>query len=337
MSSQNPYVLGIGGKLDPLTDIRNMGIITAGDVYWVSSVSDSRHRTRTNLLGQKIVKTSLQSAIDSTRDDQNDYILVVPSDANAVFGAGTAIDLNKDRVHVLGLGYNKAKRSYTATFRSSMGTVPDTEVLAVTGDGCEWAGLRVLGTLGTNAGGTMTNGVAFISAHDFWAHDAVFEDSTNAWGTPPVLRGAGTAANDARFDEVSFAISGTGNVESAGNAGLVTLGDGNKRWQFNDCSFSLPAGSVTETMVFAGTGVKEVTHFKRCTFRLSNGTAFAVTSAVRGSVTANNPIIMDNCSYVSFTQAGTDPNVFKTPVQGGTRAVAYDQGLSVGTAMLVAA
>ena len=134
LRSYEPF-LANGGKIDPLTDIRNMGIVTAGDVYWVSSVSDSDHTARTDKMGRQVVKTSIQQAVDATVNDQNDYILVVPSDANAVFGLGTAVDLNKDRVHLLGLGYNKAKNSYSVTVRDNFGTTPDTEVINVTGDG----------------------------------------------------------------------------------------------------------------------------------------------------------------------------------------------------------
>lgn len=331
--------LANGGKIDPLTDIRNMGIVTAGDVYWVSSASDSDHTARTDAMGRQVVKTSLQQAIDATVSDQNDYILVVPSDSNAVFSVGTAVDLNKDRVHLLALGYNKAKNSYSVTVRGDYGTLPDSEVLAVTGDGCEVGGLRFLGTLGTNDGGTMTNGVAYIAGHDFWAHDSVFEDSTNIWGTPPVVRGGGTLAHDARFDDCNFRVSGTGNVESAGNAALVFGGAGNKRWIFNDCRFTLPAGSTTETFFTPGTGAKERTEFNRCYFGAVNGTAFAITSAVRGSVTANNPVLMNNCTALSVTAFGTDTSVFASPQQAGTSGAGFhNPGIyAVGTGLTVVA
>lgn len=333
LRSHEPY-LAFGGKIDPLTDIRNMGIVTAGDVYWVSSASDSDHTARVDALGRKVVKTSIQAAVDSAVNDQNDYVLVVPSDANAVFGLGTALDVNKDRLHLLALGYNKAKRSYSVTVRDNFGTTPDTEVLNVAGDGVEIGGLRFLGTLGTNAGGTRSNGVAYIQGHDFWAHDSSFEDSTASWGTPPVVGGAGTAAHDARFDDCAFAVTGAA-VEAAANAPVVFGGHGNKRWEFNYCKFSINAGSSTETLFSPGTGAKEYTEFNNCKFNLINGTAFAVTSAIRGSVTANNPVRLNYCTLVSFVQAGTDPNVFKAPVASGTSTAIRDYGIAVGTAALI--
>ena len=335
--SKDPFRNFSTYKIDPLSEIRNAGIVTNGDVYWVSKVTDTRHTHRTDDLGQGVVKTSIQAGIDATRDDQNDVVFVIPGDGGTAWSAGTAVDLNKDRVKLVGAGYNDAKSSYSITVQDSMGTTPDTEVLAVTGDADKVAGLRFVGTLGTNAGGTMSNGIAFISGHDFWAEHSVFESSMNVWGTPSVVRGDGTGAHDARFDDCYFAVTGTGNVESAGNSALVIGGDGNKRWVFNDSVFRLPAGSTTETIFTPGTGAKETTRFNRCHFGLINGTAFAVTSAIRGSVTANNPVLLNYCSGIGFTQMGTDPNVYKTPALSGTRALVYDPGLAVGTAMLVAA
>ena len=323
-------------KIDPLSEIRNAGIVTNGDVYWVSKVTDTRHTHRVDELGAGVVKTSPQAGIDVTRDDQNDVVFVIPGDGGTAWSVGTAVDMNKDRVKLVGAGYNEAKSSYSVTIQDSMGTTPDTEVLAVTGDAVRVSGLRFLGTLGTNAGGTMSNGVAFISGHDFWAESSVFESSMNIWGTPPVVRGDGTGAHDARFDDCYFAVTGTGNVESAGNAALVFGGDGNKRWVFNDSVFRLPAGSVTETLFTGGTGAKETTRFNRCHFGLINGTAFAVTSAIRGSVTANSPILCSYCTAIGFTQMGTDPNVYVAPASSGTAPFVYNSGLAVGTAAIVA-
>lgn len=332
------YFNGLGGKIDPLTDIRNMGIVTAGDVYWVSSASDSDHRDRTDILGRKVVKTSIQAAVDSTKSDQNDYILVQPSDANAVFGLGTALDINKDRVHLLGLGYTKSKNNYTVTVRDNYGTLPDTEVVNVTGDGVEVAGIKFLGTLGTNDGGTRTQGVAFIAGHDFWMHDGVVEDSTTLWGTPPVVMGGGTAAHNARFDDVHFRVS-TSQAEAQGAVPVVDGGNGNKRWEFNDCRFMLAAGSTTSTIFTPGTGAKEYTMFNRCHFGLVNGTAFVVTSAIRGSVSANSPVLVNNCTGLGFTAFGTDVNVKAAPNQAGTAGAGFhNPGIFVvGTGIAVVA
>src|SRR3990167_252200 len=324
-------------RVDPLSEIRNAGIITNGSVIWTKAVADTDYNTFAEQVGWDVITNTVQAGVDKTRNDRNDYVMVVPQDANAVYSLGTALDLNKDRVHLLGVGYGGAQQSYQTTIRGGYGTVPDTQVLDVTGDGCEIAGLRFLGTLGTNGGGTMSNGVAFIRGLQLWSHDCTFEDSTDIWGTPPVVRGGGTTAHDARFDDCLFVQSGTGNIEAAANSALVIGGDGNKRWNFNDCQFSMTAGSTTETMFKMGTGATVRTTLRRCEFRMVNGTAFAQTSAIRGSITANNPVICIDNSAVGFTQQGTDPNVWKIPALSGTRALIYDPGLAIGTAALVAA
>lgn len=323
-----------GLKVDPLSEIRNSGIMTNGSVIWVKQVADADYTNFADQVGADVIRNTPSDAHSLVRTDRNDYIMLVPADANAVYGLGTAFDISKDRTHVVGVGYGEAKRSYSVTLRGNYGTTPDTEVVNVTGDGVQIAGVRFLGTLGTNAGGTMSNGVARIAGHDFWAKSCVFEDSTNIWGTPPVVRGAGTAAHDARFDDCFFAVTGTGNVESAGNSALVIGGDGNKRWEFNDSVFTLPAGSVTETFFSPGTGVKERTTFNRSSFFNVNGTAFAITSAVRGSTTANSPVLLNYCTGLAITAMGTDSGVFVAPNESGTAGAGLHNTMiyRVGTA-----
>jgi len=335
LRQHDPYV-AFGGKIDPITDIRNAGIITNGNVYWVSNSGDAQHTTRVEAYGRGVVKLDIQTAIDKTVTDNNDYVFIIPQDSNGTWSAGTAIDLDKDRLKLIGLGYTRSKNSYSVTIEDSMGTTPDTELLYVTGNACEVAGIRFVGTLGTNDGGTMTNGVAYLSAHDFWAHDAVFENTQDLWGTPPVVAGAGTAAHDARFDDCVFAVTGTA-VESAGNAPLVAGGAGNKRWIFNDSIFKIFAGSVTETIFSTGVGAKEYTMFNRCHFGLVNGTGFAITSAIRGSVEANSPVLVNDTTVIGFTQVGTDPNVYVSPAASGTRAAIYNPYMAIGSAVVVAA
>ena len=307
-----------GLKVDPLSEIRNSGIMTNGSVLWVKQVADADYTNFADQVGADVIRNTIADSLLQTRDERNDYVMVIPADANAVYGQGTAVDITNDRVHMVGVGYGEAKRSYSITVRSNMGTVPDTELLHVSGAGVQIAGLRFLGTLGTNAGGTMSNGVARIAGHDFWAKSCVFEDSTNIWGTPPVVRGMGTLAHDARFDDCFFAITGTGNVESAGNSALVVGGDGNKRWEFNNGRFTMPMGSTTETYFSPGTGAKERTEFNDCYFGNTLGTRFVTTSAIRGSTDANNPVLLTNCRSIALTAFGTDPNVFSVPNQSGT-------------------
>lgn len=330
-----------GGKIDPLSEIRNAGIVTSGRVLWVKATSDADYNTVKDSVGADVMFNDANSAIGRTRNDKNDYVLVTPSDANAVYTLGSSIDLNKARVHLIGVGYNRNPLNYAVTFRgfatAAGGTPVDTEYVNVTGGGVEIAGIRVLGTSGTSAGGTVSNGLLFVgtgstgTAHDLYVHDSTLEFTQATLGTPGVINTPGTV-HGARFDNVWMGNVQAG-AESAGNAGVVRLGDGGKRWVFQNSTFVYNAGSVaTDAFITSGTGAKEYTLFKNCDF-LHLGTGL-ITSAVRGSVTLLNPIYMRDNGYVGVTQAGTDPTVYKTPVASGTAASVRDYGISVGTAAL---
>lgn len=320
-------------KIDPISEIRNAGIVTAGDVYWVSAESDSAHTSRTDSLGKKEVKTSIQAAIDECASDQNDYVLVVPKDDNGTWGLGTALDINEDRLHLLSVGYTKARVSYTNTILGSYGTVPDSEVVAVTGNGVELGGFHLLGTMGTNAGGTMTNAVLYVDADDVWGHDLYVEMNQGAWSTPPALKFAGTEHGN-RFDDSEFAVTGTGNAEAA-VAGVIALGNGGQKMAFHNCVISATCGSTSDALVASGTGNKEYTLFKNCDF-VNNDVSFSVASAIIGSTTVDNPVICMNCSVVGCAQIGTDPSVYVAPVGSGTKNAVYNPNVAMGTAAVVA-
>lgn len=334
----------LGGKIDPLSEIRNAGIVTNGSVFWVKQVGDADYTTFQSQVGIQNTFGTIQSAVDKTRNDKNDYVLVTVPDSNAVYTLGTALDLNKSRIHVIGVGYSRVAENYAITLRgfatTAAGTPLDSEMINVVAGGVELAGMRLLGTVGTSDGGTVTNGFVRIgtassgTGHDLWMHDFTIESGqTVAFGTPALVATPGTV-HSARFDNVSFLVPND-TLEKA-HAGLVALGNGGKRWRFNDCTFQVFAGSTADRFVTAGTGAKEFTLFRNTTF-VQTGTV-AMASAFVGSVTVGNPVLSFNHVVVgTVTQLGTDPTVYKAPVQSGTRAIVYDQGIAVGTALLVAA
>lgn len=334
-----------GNRIDPLSEIRNAGIVTNGSVLWVKQSADADFVTFQDMVSRDNLAGSINAAISMTRNDRNDYVMIVPADSNAVYSIGTSIDINKARVHMLGVGGRRNGASYAITIQgygttAAAGTPIDSEMINVTGGGVEIGNIRVLGTVGTAGAGTLSNGLLLAgtgstgTAHDLWVHDVTLEMTQASLGTPAFITTPGTV-HGALFERMWVGNVAAG-LESAGNAGLVALGPGGKRWMFRDSTFVYNAGSVaTDAFITSGTGAKELTIFDSCRF-ISMGTGL-ITSAVRGSATVGNPIMMLNCSYVGVAQGGTDPTVFKSPVQGGTRAVVYDEGLSVGSAALVAA
>ena len=104
--------LAFGGKIDPLSEIRNAGIVTNGSVFWVKAVADSDYTTFQDSVGAANVRNTAQGGIDQARSDLNDYVIVTPQDANEVYALGTAIDVNEDRVHLISAGYTKAAQGY---------------------------------------------------------------------------------------------------------------------------------------------------------------------------------------------------------------------------------
>lgn len=328
-------------KIDPLSEIRNAGIVTSGDVYWVSSVSDSAHTTRRNDLGREVVKESLQEAIDATKDNNNDYIMVIPTDNGTVRNLGTAVDINKDRVHVLGVGYKPAPMGYDGlTFRGYVAaTGIDTELVNVTGAGVELGGLKFLGTSGTAAGGTMTSHLRLGTAasgtpHDFWGHDLHIESTQAAAanGTADIVLITGDVASGItgiRFDRCWL-----GNWSWAPEAVVKTAGTaGPTRMEFHDTTFVIDAQATTDDFVVIGTGQTEYAIYKNCDFiNVEAGTAPA--SAFTGAILVDNPVLLRNCSYINVTAAGTDTEAFKSPAYSGTAAAITDIGIAIGTAAI---
>src|SRR3990167_5635206 len=264
----------LGGFIDPITEIRNAGIITNGSVFWVKQTTDADYTTFHSRLGPQNVFGTIQSAIDKTRDDKNDYVLISHPDSNGVYTLGTSLDINKDRIHVIGVGHNSVAEQHAVTLRgfatAAAGTPVDAQLVDVTGGGVEFAGIRVLGTMGTSAGGTITNGILRLgtgsagTAHDFWAHDSSFEFSSqtglfelSAITTPGTVHAA-------RFDNCTI-----GNVADAlegAGAGVVALGAGGKRWNFTNNRFLMFGGSTAHPFVATGTGAKEFTLFENNKF-----------------------------------------------------------------------
>src|SRR5438477_493687 len=72
--------LAFGGKIDPISEIRNAGIVTSGSVFWVKATSDSDYVTFVDAVGASNVTNGIQAAINKCRNDKNDYVLVVPKD-----------------------------------------------------------------------------------------------------------------------------------------------------------------------------------------------------------------------------------------------------------------
>lgn len=332
--SRSVYHGLVGAKIDPISEIRNSGLLTSGSAIWVKDPDDADYITFKDAVGRDNFADTIQGGIDLTRNDKNDYVFVCPKDDGSDWTLGTALDINKDRVHLVSVGYTQSVHGYSNTLRYNMGTTPDTELINITGQGVEIAGFEILGTLGTDAGGTMSNALVYLGTaasgtpHGLNIHDVAIR-ANHSHGTPPLVSAA-ERVDGVTFNNVVFEAIG----DAPENA-LVVLPHSGKRWEFDRCRFLMEAQATGDNFIEAGTGATDYALFSDSSFiNVEDGTAPA--SAVVGSVTVNNPVLIQNCAAVNVTAMGTDPTVFVSPVSSGTAAEAYDPGISVGTALNVA-
>ena len=163
-SNTQPF-LQFGGKIDPLSEIRNVGILTTGNVVWVKHPSDADYLTVKESVGNENLFDTIQTAIDSpqVRNGKNDYVVVCPRDNNSAWSESNStaiVQLNKDNVHLVALGAGQSFGSASAILElpGTAGTIGTFGAIYVTGDGCEVGGFFVRGTAGTSQGGSLGAG-----------------------------------------------------------------------------------------------------------------------------------------------------------------------------------
>ncbi len=309
--------LAFGGKIDPVSEIRNAGIVTSGDVYWVKDPSDADYVSFKDSVGADYLFDTIQGAIDKCVDDQNDYVMVCPKAGGSAWELGTAVDLNKSRVHLLSVGYTKAKHGYTNTLQGyATASGIDNELVHVTAEGCEIAGFRILGTAGTADGvvGSIANGLLYLSgsAHNLWVHDCSIENSGALWGdnVPTSLVNSAALQHGVRFDDCF--IGGTV-LETDGSQTPVTCSGGGRRWEFNNVTMMMHSINAGQVFVNTGTGDIQYTLLDRCKF-LNLDQDVAITSVVAGNVADDvGQVLLDNCVATNVGGFGTDDNCWVAP------------------------
>lgn len=323
--AKNPFRNFNQYKIDPLTEIRNAGIVTNGDVYWVSSVSDSDHTERTDELGRTAVKLDLQAAIDQVEDNGNDYILVIPTDGGTIRPLTAAVNVNEGRVHILGVGARPTPHGDNGlAFRgfATTAAVPN-QLVNVTGEGVEIGGLKFVGTSTTSANGSILQIMRIGTAssgtpHGLWVHDVHLEETSTAAdnGTLNIVTIEGNVAGG--IQGIRFDDSWLGN-RSWAPAAVVSMGGtaGPTRAEFHNVTMVIDAQVVGDDFVVIGTGVTEYVKFQNCDFiNVEAGTASA--SVLTGAVLADNPVYMKDCGALNVSALGTDTEVFAMPTQSGT-------------------
>jgi len=343
LKDRSPYLMW-GGKIDPLSEIRNAGIITTGKVFWVKDPSDEDYLTLKDSVGQENFFDTIQAAIDKCVSDRNDYVMVCPKKDGAAWALTAAIDLNEDRVHLISVGYNRTNVGYSNVIEGYAATTAhDTEFINVSGKGCEIAGFQFRGTGAATAAaavtGTVTGGMLYTStgADDLWVHDCSLDLMGSSVSSYDKLGGiiasAATVAG-LRLENVAVHM-GTLN---SGTVVIIKQGAECKDWVVKDSTFTFLAGDTDHEPIVCGTGDIGMFLFDNCKFVNTNaGTAPA--SLAVGDVTPDQGVVLFHyCSGVNITTFGTDDCMFQAPTIPGATAAAdavINPGIAVtGTATI---
>ena len=337
----------LGGKIDPISEVKNAGVLTSGNVYWVKHPSDTDYVEFKDSVGQENLFDTIAAAVLKCKSDENDYIFVCPKKDGSAWDITTAIALDQDKVHLISLGYNPNLNGtgYSNTLQgfgtSDTTTVPTYGFLNITGHGCEVAGFRFLATAGTALLGSVgadggTGGLITIESNGNWFHDCAIERTGAAWnaGTPAALIMAGSTHSGQRFDNVFINVG----TQTASNMAAVKLPQSGLNWEFKDCTFEKTGIATTDQPVVAagGTAVGIHSYFENCRFVNHAGTA--PDSCVGGSMPVGAFNLMKNCMAVGVTTFGTGAGVVVVPsFAGGTiNNLLQNPGIAIpGTALIV--
>jgi len=334
----------LGGKIDPLGEIINAGILTSGSVFWVKDSSDLDYKSFKDQVGKEHCFTGIQAAIDKCVSDRNDYVMVCPKKDGAVWQLSAAIDLNEDNVHLISVGYGKTQYGYSNILEGwAASTVHDDEFINITGKNCEVAGFCFSGTgAGTAASsvtGTMDNAMLYLSsgAHNTWVHDCHFKltgSNVGVWDDMTGMIASAGTIHGFRMDNVSVTSAA---ALTEGTIEFLVQGAECADWSIHDSKFTYWSSGAGHHGVAIGTGDIGLLLFKRCNFVNLNA-ATAVTTMCSGNITAEQGVaLFDNCTSIGITCMGTDDLVYVAPTNSGSAAISDAGAANIGTATLPAA
>lgn len=331
----------LGGKIDPVSEIINAGILTTGDVFWVKDADDADYLEFADRVGQNYIYTDIQSAIDKCTDDQNDYVMICPKTGGSAYDLTTGLNLNKDKVHLIGVGSGQRGDSdYGVRIRgfgtsSTATTIDHYGLLYITGDGCEVAGIKFEATAGTGAGGTIggagsinsdSGGVISVYGQNLRMHDCYVQVDGGAWdvGTPSAAILVGSAKHGGWIDNCHIT---TGTETADGTQHGIDLRMNNERWKVTNTVVEFFATNAEEGFISLspGTalGMGQAIVMENCTL-LNYNSATAVTEMVAGSAMKYSFGFMKDCAALHCTAFhSTDDLVLFAPAfaSGTTDAV----------------
>jgi len=337
-SNTQPF-LQFGGKIDPLSEIRNVGILTTGNVVWVKHPSDADYLTVKESVGNENLFDTIQTAIDSpqVRNGKNDYVVVCPRDNNSAWSESNStaiVQLNKDNVHLVALGAGQSFGSASAILElpGTAGTIGTFGAIYVTGDGCEVGGFFVRGTAGTSAGGSLGAGtvdgemlggfitvgttVQGLDLHDFRAHRAGAAQwdggTTGLAGTPKAAIMLGSGCQDITIRN-GYVDCGTQSKDLMG----LSLPFNGQNIKVSDVVFVQRGLAAASKHIVAGAGTIPVgihLNAQRVTFVNTSGTTMS--SAFGGTMAVGAFALVNECPTFRATESGTPGSTLVTPLLG---------------------
>lgn len=338
----------LGGKIDPISEIKNAGILTSGSVFWVKDPSDNDYLEFKDNVGIDNCFDTIAAAVVKCKSDENDYVMVCPKKDGSVWDIDTSIALDKDRVHLISVGYNpnvQGVTGYSNTLRgfgtSDTSVVPTYGFLNITGNGCEVAGFRFYGTAGTALLGSVgadggTGGLITIESDGNYIHDCAIEMNGPTWdagGSMSLVR-AGSTHSSQRFERVAF----NGGTDTTCDAYVAKLPQSGANWDFIDCTFTKTGVATTNHPFLAAGGTVDGNHanFENCKFVNHLGTAPAM--VIGGSMPVGALVLFKDCMAADVTTFGTGDGVKVSPsYAGGTiNNLLQNPGIAIpGTALIV--
>lgn len=346
----------LNGKVDPISEIVNAGILTTGEVYWVKDKDDEDYTTFRDRVGGEFCYDNIQDALNKCVADQNDYVLVCPKADGGAWELTTGLTMSVDKVHLIGVGSGQGGDASYGVLVQGFGTSStDTTIshyglLHVTGDGVEVAGIKFAATAGTGAGGTIggagsinsdAGGVMSVYGQNFNIHDCYMQMDGGAWdvGTPSAFMVVGSAVDGGKVDNCLIT---TGTETADGTQHGIDLRMNNEKWSVTNTTVESFLTNAEEGFlsVSPGTalGMGQALYMENCKF-LNYNSATAATEMVAGTVMSGGFGFMKDCSAMHVTAMhSSDALVLTAPTYaGGTiNNLLQEPGIAqVGTALTV--
>lgn len=242
----------------PVGGVEALGM---GHVYYVMQTTNAnyaefaaKHTRQYKDDGSSMLHNTIQSALDATKSERNDYVIVTP-DAGK-YNLTTALTMSKRNVHLIcpaGLG-RTCGATKAATIQQD---TADTSIFTLTGRGCEIAGFIFINAPSTTGPSAIYSNEGYVATYDdagagsSHIHHNLFWMYLSAGANPPMIAGVTNSWAWSRIERNEFLIYAGGQTIAT----IINLGDSatGVKVDYNECTIS---DGATATIGFNVTAVK---------------------------------------------------------------------------------